>query len=148
MTRKSYDSFVREIENAFAVIHRGLFKKQPLLKGIGELSFIQGIILELLQETKKLKMHEIAKAMNVSLPGATKTINKLHKLRMVKRTYNKKDRRVIYVSLTPAGIKMAQKLMNSKKKLIKHLFSKLSERERDQYLKIIRKMKRAINDEK
>lgn len=147
MEKMNISSYAQEVAAALMVIHRAIIRKQTMLAGFDKLSFMQGVILSLLYEKKQLKMHEVAQAMNFTLPAATKTIKKLHQLRMVKRIYDKKDRRLVYVSLTPQGARVAKKMGAVKEKMISLVFSKLSDKERAQYLKIIRKLKKAMENE-
>ncbi len=145
--KKSLESFAQEVTNSLMFIMRGAFQRQTDLAGLGKLTFLQGIILQLLKQSGAMKMKEIARILHISLPAATNVINRLHDQKMVKRAGDPADRRIVYIKLTPKGTRNADKVRLQKKKIIANLFSRLTERERMQYLRIIRKLKKVIDEE-
>lgn len=148
MANTSLTSFSEEVTRVLPYLMRGVFKKNPDIMGMGKITIPQYFAMDLLDLYKLMKMKDIAKWMNVSLPAATGLINRLHNIHMVKRGYDKKDRRVIYISLTPRGKHTVKKVRSERKKIIENLFSKLTENERLTYLKILRKLKKVAANEK
>lgn len=112
----------------------------------GAVTMPQYLSLELLNTKGQLKMKEIAKFMYISLPAASGLIDRLVGLKFVIRTYNKKDRRVILIELTPGGKKVAEKTKEARKKIIEDIFGSLTDAERMTYLRIIRKVKRSLHE--
>lgn len=147
MVKSSLSSFAEEVSRILPYLTRGFFKQKLNIMGLGKITIPQCLALDLLDLYKLMKMKDIAKYMNISLPAATGLINKLYSLGIVKRVYDKKDRRVIYISLTPKGKNIVKQAGEQKKKLIENLFSKLTNKERLTYLKILQKLKKGVADE-
>lgn len=147
MVKSPLSSFSEEVSRILPYLTRGFFKQKLNIMGLGKITIPQCLVLDLLDLYKLMKMKDIAKYMNISLPAATGLINKLYSLGIVKRVYDKKDRRVIYISLTPKGKNIVKQAGEQKKKLIENLFSKLTNKERLTYLKILQKLKKGVADE-
>jgi DNA-binding MarR family transcriptional regulator len=134
-------SFSQEVIKIMPYLIRGLLKK---MKQKGAFSFItipQFVSLDLIETKGSLKMKELAKELNITLPAATKIVNKLVKLGLVKREFDYSDRRVIKVVLTQKGKKILEETKKERKKVIEKVFEKLSLKEREIYLNILRKIK-------
>ena len=110
----------------------------------GKITFPQYIALEVLHTDEPLKMKSVAKALRISLPAATGLINRLVSMKLVKRAYDEEDRRVIFITLTEEGKKITEKTRVARKKIIAEIFSVLTEKERQAYLTIIHKIKKAF----
>lgn len=147
MVENSLSSFSEEISKILPYLMRGMFKKGFDVMGFGKITIPQFMTLDILDFYKTIKMKDIAKILNISLPATTGLVGRLHKIGMIKRIYDKKDRRVIYISLTPRGNQAVKKVRIDRKKMIENLFSKLTEKERENYLKILRKLKKVVENE-
>lgn len=147
MSETSLSSFSEEVSRIMPYLIRGVFKRNLDITGLGKISIPQSVTLELLDFYKSLKMKDISRNLHVSLPAATGLIDRLHGMGMVKRTYDKKDRRVIYIALTPKGNQTIKKVKTQRRKMIENLFGKLTKKERLDYLRILRKLKEAITHE-
>ena len=75
------------------------------LKDIG-ITYPQYLVLLVLWEYESLSIKEIAKILKLDSPTITPIIQKLEKIDIVKRARNKKDERVVFVSLTKKGINL------------------------------------------
>jgi len=142
--KQSISDFSEELVQTISYLHRfsqARLKKKSDALFKGEVTFPQYIVLEMLTKDKALKMKDVAKALHVSLPATTKLIDRLVRLKLVLRIYDKTDRRVVYVGLTDQGKKVAIRSKESRRKLIEQIFSNLTERERRTYLGILRKVK-------
>jgi len=114
-------------------------KSDPLLQG--KVTFPQYFALDMLDQNKRLRMNNLSGLLNISLPGTTGLVNRLIALGMVKRTDEEKDRRVVYISLTPKGKRVVQQTRTARKKIIEDMFSDLSDYERGIYLGILKKVR-------
>ena len=117
-------------------------ESDPLTEG--KITLPQYISLDLLDSDKLFKMKDIAEQLRISLPAVTGLVDRLVRMKMVKRSYDPKDRRVIYISLTLEGKQAIVKVRAARKKFIAKIFSNLSSQERETYLAIIRKIKRTL----
>ena len=109
----------------------------------GKITFPQYVALELLNTRGRLKMKDIAKELKVSLPAVTGLVDRLVSMKMVERGYDEQDRRVIFIALTLEGKKACESIKQARKKIIEQIFSVLTEGERQAYLGILRKIKKA-----
>jgi DNA-binding MarR family transcriptional regulator len=144
MAKKVLSEFSEEVFRIMPHILRGMFKRQKDILGAGKITLPQFLSLNLLHIKGLLKMNEIAKALNVSLPAATGLVDRLVSMGMVKRMYDEKDRRAIYVTLTPKGEKTIEEVESSRKKAIEDVFGRLTQKERQDYLAILRKLMKAL----
>ncbi|MCK4918005.1 MAG: MarR family transcriptional regulator [Candidatus Omnitrophica bacterium] len=147
----SISSFSEELISTIPFIARyvGLAlnrQSDPLTKG--QMTLPQFLTLDLLNSNKTLMMKDIAGALYVSLPAATGMVKRLVGMKMVKRVYDKNDRRVVFISLTESGIKIIVRAKLARKKIIEEMFGNLSDKERKIYLKIIQKIKNNLYEKK
>ena len=150
MSKKTQISnFSQELSQAIAYIQRlasSMLKRRADALIQGKLTFPQYLALEVLDKVKPLKMKSIAKALGISLPAATGLVSRLVTMKMAMRTYDKEDRRVIFISLTAKGKRVINQTRMARKKIIGEIFGVLSESERQAYLGILRKVKRAFDE--
>jgi DNA-binding MarR family transcriptional regulator len=147
MNKDSLAAFSEELSRILPHIVRGMFKRQTDALGRGKITIPQYLSLDLLNTHGVLKMKDIAKELNISLPAATGLISRLHRLGMVKRIFDEKDRRVIYITPTPKGKATTEHIRRQRQRAVQEVFSKLTEKERDSYLRILRKLKKILYPE-
>lgn len=148
MIRHSLTLFSSKISRLLPHVIRGILKKQSDALGRGKITVPQYLSLELLNTHHLLKMKDIAGELNISLPAATGLVSRLHRMKMVKRTYDKNDRRVICIELTARGKETIEHVRSQRQKAIQEVFGNLTERERNSYLHILKKLKGILHDEK
>jgi len=148
MTKKSLKKFADELASLMPSIMRGVLKKQSDEVMSGHITMPQFIVLELIKIKGGLRMTEIASEMGITLPAATGLIDRLHTLKMITRVYNKNDRRIIRVILSSKGKRIVANIVSKRMMMIKNVFGKLTEIERQTYLKILRKVHNVIYNEK
>jgi DNA-binding MarR family transcriptional regulator len=139
--------FSQELMQSISYIQRLariMLKKRSDVLLQGKVTMPQYLTLELLSNKGALKMNRIAKAFQISLPAATGLINRLVKMKLVKRSYDKNDRRVILIVLTPEGRRVTTQTKIARRKVIEEMFGCLSDQERQTYLNIIRKVKKTL----
>ncbi len=112
----------------------------------GKITLPQFLVLELLKSKDSVKMNDIAKTLKVSLPAATGTVKRLVSLKMVKRHHDASDRRVIHVVLTKKGENTIERVRTARRKVIEKAFGHLSDKERQTYLNILRKVKKGLDE--
>jgi DNA-binding MarR family transcriptional regulator len=122
-----------------------MFKKQTDALGRGKITVPQYLSLDLLKSHGFLKMKDIAKELNISLPAATGLVDRLYRMGMVKRTYDERDRRLIIITLTSKGKQTLEQIRSQRQKAIQQVFGKLTEKERLTYLRIVRKLKKILH---
>ncbi len=141
--------FSQELSESISYIQRmarTLLKQRSDALIQGKVTMPQYLSLELLSNRGHLKMNVIAKALHISLPAATGLVNRLVKMKLVKRGYDPKDRRVIFIELTAEGKKITERTKLARRKIIEEMFGGISEAERKAYIEIIRKVKMNLNE--
>jgi len=139
--------FSEELAQAITYIQRlasSMLKKRADALIQGKITFPQYVALEALNSDKPLKMKDIAKTLKISLPAVTGLVSRLVAMRMARRVYDERDRRVIFIVLTDKGKKIIEQTREARKKIISEIFSVLSEGERQAYLGILQKIKKAF----
>lgn len=110
----------------------------------GEITLPQFILLNLIYKKGSLKMTEISLHLHSSLPAVSGLVDRLVSLKFLKRHYDKKDRRIIRIGLSPKGKKMVIRIQAQRIRLMSTVFSKLSMKDRNDYLRILTKVVKLV----
>lgn len=113
--------------------HSGQFSKVPL-------TMPQMLILEFLGEREICKMSDLAKGLNLNMSAATAIIDKMIEMRLVRRERSSVDRRVVNVIMLSKGKDMLEKSREAKIHCLDQLFAPLSDEDRSEYLRLLRKV--------
>lgn len=147
MDDKSLSQFAEEMIQLLPVFLKGMLRDRKDVLTTGMISVPQFILLNLLSNSNKMKMNEIAGHLKVSLPAATGLVERLVVLDVLERSGDEKDRRVIYISLTQKGRQILKKVMETRKLAITEIFGNLTDEERTAYLHIIKKLVTIMRDQ-
>ena len=96
------DEFTLAWEGFFRATRRARGRSTGPLNGSG-LSLAQYQLLEALRDAPELPVSELATSAGVAPPTATRMLDALVRDGIAARTPDERDRRVVLVSLTPAG---------------------------------------------
>lgn len=107
---------------------------------ISRLSMLQIQALIFLKKNKNAQMTEIASQFGIELPSATSLINKLVSESLASRKNDKKDRRLVRITITTKGDQLLKKAREEKCRHIKENLTHLSEKDKLELLRIIDKM--------
>jgi len=112
--RKIIDNISEDLMGAFPVIHKKLLNF--LDEGIeSDLSHYHFVILGILSKHNALPVSEIGRRLMISKPQMTAILDILEDLKMVNRSQNPEDRRIVDISISPLGLKtLARALENLK----------------------------------
>ena len=139
--------FADKLNEIMPVLMREFARMQPAEVYKDKITLPQILILQHLNSQDPVKMTDIANFMRVTTAAATGIINRLVKSGYVLRVLNDQDRRVIKVKITPKGLLLMKKLALDRRKKVIHLFSKVSEQDRRDYLRILTRIKDTISGE-
>lgn len=113
---RSIEEQIRRLEELGPVLVRGLqLVGSPGAFG-GEISFSQFLILQTLYEKEALRMNELALILGVSKANVTGLVDRMVRARLIERMRSDDDRRVVFVSLSPRGRRVAQRMINSQRR--------------------------------
>lgn len=90
-------------------------------------------------------MYDVARHLRIKAPSATSLIAHLAKLGFISRKGEKEDKRVVRIALTAAGKKEVDAYAARSAAMMHKVFSKLDDRELDELLKILGRV-RDIHD--
>jgi DNA-binding MarR family transcriptional regulator len=115
---------------------------------IEELTNRQIIVLLFIYESGVANISSIAKNFSVSLATITGIVDRLVKRGYLKRKRDTRDRRIVYVSLSSKGARFVGDFLSIVRKRWKNVLKFLNEQERRAYLKILKKIVKALNQER
>jgi DNA-binding MarR family transcriptional regulator len=148
MSQLSLSQFSDKLNKLMPEIMRGFMRRQAdeLLKG--KITLPQFLILNFLNEEGESKMTGIAHLLEVSTPAATGIVDRLVKYGYIARVFDPQDRRIIKIRLTPKSSFLVNKVNQQKRQSTIDVFGKISDKERNDYLKILMRVRDIITQEK
>jgi len=117
-----------------------MMKKNFKLKEEVSLTMIQLHGLFFIKENKNCQLTDLAKAFSITLPTANSLVERLINLRLITKTHNKEDQRLIKLQVTKKGEELMKKLNKEKHKCFSILINKLNCDEKEKLLKILKKI--------
>ncbi len=136
--------FYNEMQKLIPLISREFIRRQAKNVEKKNITPSQMLILEFINLKKRVIMKEIAKKLKISTPAVTGLVDRLEKMKLLKRVRDEKDRRAINIEITEQGKQIAKKISDERINTLKALFDVLSDKERDEYIKITRKITQNI----
>jgi DNA-binding MarR family transcriptional regulator len=114
----------------------------------GEITPTQiAVILNLSEQRGPIKMSELARIMSSSMPTMTGIIARLVEKGVVERGEDETDRRIVTVKLSENGQILAHNSLDMIEKFWSSIIAKLEKNEREDFIKIIRKIKNLLSGE-
>ncbi|MFA5286705.1 MAG: MarR family transcriptional regulator [Candidatus Omnitrophota bacterium] len=143
----SLPDFADKLNEIMPVLMREFARVQPAEIYKGKVTLPQILILQHLDSRESIKMTDIANFMKVSTAATTGIVDRLVKSGYVFRVSDQKDRRIIKVKITSKGLILMKKLVYERRKLAINIFSKISEKDRQDYLRILTRIKNILSGE-
>lgn len=103
-----------------------------------DLTFSQVEVLGFIGPTGKETMRNIADHLGITPPSATEIVKEMEKKSLVKRVDDKKDRRIVFIILSPSAKKLSVLLCKQKESMFKKMLSKLNKKDYESFERIIR----------
>jgi len=146
MEKLSLSEFSDRLNEIMPLIMKGFFRKQacPL---VGTVSPAQFLLLNYLQGRGESTMTAVAHYLEVTTAAVTGLVERLVRDGYVLRLPDPADRRIIKVRLSARGAALLAKFTEQKRKTIIRVFSKISERDRQEYLRIVTQVRDIITEE-
>jgi DNA-binding MarR family transcriptional regulator len=113
----------------------------------GKITLPQFFILNYLHENGESKMTDLAHFVKVTSAAMTGVIDRLVKYKYVLRVSDPKDRRIIKIKLTVKGEEFIKKINQQRRSMVINIFGKISVAERDEYLKILTRIRDILTKE-
>ncbi|MCM8792351.1 MAG: MarR family transcriptional regulator [Candidatus Omnitrophica bacterium] len=144
MGQYSLSEFIDKINQIMPVIAREFIRRQAKDLSKEELTFSQFMVLTLLNTEGKMRMKDLADSLKVTTANVTGIVERLIKQKLVERLFDSKDRRVIYINLSPKGRMLIGRIEQNRRRVLTKIFGGLSESERQHYLRILTRIKDII----
>lgn len=110
---------------------------------VGKLEGVSAIevrILRLVNENPDIILKEISQKLNIITSTLTSAINRLERRKLLKRTISKRDLRSFQLKLTKEGKMAIEEYLEAEQKVWKLILKPLSQDERDQFIRIFKKI--------
>lgn len=137
MISKPLSEFADKLNEIMPMLMREFSRLQPEEIYKGKVTLPQILILEFLNLQGYVKMKDIALFMRVSTPATTGIVDRLVKSGYALRDYDKNDRRIIKILITPKGSALLKRIKEARRSLTIKVFERISEDDRDNYLRIL-----------
>ncbi|HXK38003.1 MAG TPA: MarR family winged helix-turn-helix transcriptional regulator [Candidatus Paceibacterota bacterium] len=130
----------KDLENTILGFHRKLISE--LHKEAERLHFTpsQLQVLQFVSENENPTMKDIAAALNITPPSVTSIVEPLCDNGFLKREVDENDRRIVRVVVAPKTFKAFSSLKDAKLVILKNLFSKLNNEDKESLSKILNKI--------
>ncbi|MBL7156849.1 MAG: MarR family transcriptional regulator [Candidatus Omnitrophica bacterium] len=139
-------NFAKEVLATIPYMHIEIIRRQPKILVKGKITFPQMVILDILRAKKGCKMSDVSKALGVTKSAVTGLTDRLIRAGFIRRARTETDRRVVKIYLTQKGLVLSRRLNDYKLAMISGLFRNISQKEKSQYLNILRKLKKNIKE--
>lgn len=115
-------------------------RQQKNIFARGLLTVPQVVILDFLAERGCCQMNELAKVLNFTMSAVTAIVDKMVGLKLVKRERSSEDRRVVKVMMLNKGKEAIKRVREDRRNCVNDLFSVLAEKEREEYVRMLKKI--------
>lgn len=145
MTDLSISEFADSLMEILRFFHKDFGKKHvgEILKG--RVTLPQLMILDFLHANSPVKMTDVARFLGITTAAVTGMVDRLVKAGYVLRSHDLGDRRIVLIRITKKGALLVGNIHNSRREMIISLFSKVSQADREEYLRILMKVREAIS---
>ncbi len=141
-------SIIGRFAEAMRQLARGLHASDAGCLAGFDLTIQQFVVLQVVNHYSAPKMTDLAAELNVTLGNVTSLVDRLIKLRYLKRQTDPADRRVVRVSFTAQGRALVKRAEEKRKSALELMLGHLSGSDRRQLLRITEKLAAAINQER
>ncbi|MFS0560978.1 MarR family transcriptional regulator [Terribacillus sp. 179-K 1B1 HS] len=139
--------------NIFNLVHMiGQITNENIVRFTNEFSYPIGIstiiVLREINNRGPVKHTDLAESLGYSKSSITKIANKLVSLDLIQRTYDKSDKRAVYLIITDKGIAALKESIALGDKIYNELYNILTEDELSSYIEIQKKLLAKISASK
>jgi len=113
----------------------------------GQVTTSQMVTLMRIYEKENTRVGVLSQEMRVSAPTISGVVDRLTRSGYLKRTHDRFDRRVVNVELTNKGKKLVENLLSEIQKRWYTILLHLTDEERENYLKILKRIVEVLNKE-
>lgn len=148
MLKPSLIEFSDKINEIMPVIAREFIRHQVGELSKGKITPPQLLALDFVHKQSELKMTDLAHLLGVTSAAITGIADRMVKYGYLVRVFDPADRRIIKVKLTLKGEQLLNRVNRARREMVVNVFSKISQAEREEYLKILTHVYEALAQEK
>ncbi|MDY4954663.1 MAG: MarR family transcriptional regulator [Candidatus Onthomonas sp.] len=137
----------KEILHTYLRIYRSISEEYRGRFGNINLTFPQTLVLSLLSSEGSMPISELARATGSANSTISGVLDRLEQMDLIQRVRSEKDRRVVYVTLTPHFDEVREELEGSVEDSFPGLIDKLSPEEVEQVRTGLEVLERALKRE-
>lgn len=140
----SISEFADRLEETMAAMAKGFSRHGTNELFKGKITLPQFLAMDYLHRNGESRMTDLARSMSITTAGMTGIVDRLVRYGYVARGLDPKDRRVIKTKLTQKGAAIVERIKEQRRKMITHVFGKISEKDRSVYLRIVNKAREIV----
>ena len=142
MTSEKKDPVIEYIKDLDLVFSRLINRFRWLFRKYSsdEITGTQLAVLRCLRSEGACTTSYLAEMLGVTLSAITALINRLYRQGLASRERKEQDRRQVWINITPQGLQYLHDAEQSRYFLLSMYFSKLTEEERVEFLRMLRKV--------
>ncbi len=144
----SLNEFADQLNEIMPVVAREFWKKQGSDLDKNKITISQLFILNLLAKRGESKMGDLAHFMEVTTAAMTGIVDRLVRSGYAVRLPQTEDRRIIKIGLSSRGEQLIKRVNLDKRQMVIKIFGKISQGEREEYLKILMHIHDTLSKEK
>jgi len=148
MSQISLEEFAHKLHEVMPTIMRQFAKRQQNELYTGKITLPQFLVLDYLDSQGASRMTDLAHFMEVTTAATTGIIERLVKSGYVRRIFDTGDRRIIKIELTAKGEGLTKKINQQRHRMIMKTFSKISGKERQDYMRMFSRLHDILVQEK
>ena len=145
MSRLSLEAFADRAMELFSQLSRGMVRHENNYLAKGDITLPQVWVLRYLLRQRECSMRELATFMKMGLSSVTGMVDRLVKQGLANRRRTEKDRRVVFVDITPKGRKILKEILEQRRATTLSLFETMTAEERLTYLCILEKLVKKLS---
>ena len=135
-----FDEVMHRLMRAFHV------SESSYLSGL-DLTIQQFVVLNIIHHLGHPKMTALSDELNVTMGNVTALVDRLSRLKYIRRQADKADHRIVRVGLTTQGKELMRKTGERKRKALELMLGKMSQADKLRMLRIMEKLVLTINQE-
>jgi DNA-binding MarR family transcriptional regulator len=132
--------FAKEMARMLPTLMRAVTSRMEALLTKENLAVSHIVVLDMLKEKGSCTMGELAQALSLSMGAVTGIVDKMIEMGLVERERSTEDRRVVKVGIVEKGKALASDVNKMRVDATKDLYASLTDAEREEYLRMIRKI--------
>lgn len=140
MAKTSRSDFSDEMMRTAPVLLREFTKRQEGILSKSGLTLSSIIVLDILKEKGLCTMSGLAQTLDLTTSAATGIVDRMIKAKLVRRERSREDRRVVNVILVKKGAEMVKHTDDSRRKMMDEMYRALTDKERKEYLRMLKKV--------